>query len=137
MREVRTTRCLLALLLMLLVLRPLRIPGAGRKPKFKAEVKVVNVLASVRNKKGTFVSDRQKRFLGPGERPPQTIRYFSRHTDLPLTLGLMIDTSMSQRGACQRKPERIAVTFLEQVLRKRRTRYSSCSSICRRSCARN
>ena len=28
---------------------------------------------------------------------PQTIRYFSQETDLPLTLGLLVDTSMSQR----------------------------------------
>ena len=47
---------------------------------------------------------------------PQTIRYFSRETNLPLTLGLMVDTSGSQQrvidaecGACRR--------FLDQVVR--------------------
>ncbi len=48
---------------------------------------------------------------------PQTIRYFARESDLPLTIGLMVDTSMSQvkvldaeRGASFR--------FLDQVLRE-------------------
>src|SRR5204862_4177049 len=47
----------------------------------------------------------------------QTIRYFSRETNLPLTLGLLIDTSMSQRRVLGE--ERTAsYHFLEQVLRE-------------------
>jgi VWFA-related protein len=50
---------------------------------------------------------------------PQTIRYFSRETDLPLTLGLLIDTSMSQRRVLG--AERSAsYRFLDQVLREDR-----------------
>ncbi|MGD0362459.1 MAG: VWA domain-containing protein [Bryobacteraceae bacterium] len=115
-----TTRGLLPLLLALLVLRPPRIPAQDEQPTFKAEVKVVNVLASVRNKKGAFVSDLGKDDFSVLENGrPQTIRYFSRQTDLPLTLGLMIDTSMSQRRVME--AERIAsYTFLEQVLREKK-----------------
>jgi VWFA-related protein len=48
---------------------------------------------------------------------PQAIRYFSRETDLPLTLGLLIDTSMSQRRVLGQ--ERTAsYRFLDQVLRE-------------------
>jgi len=84
---------------------------------FKTDVRVVNVLASVRDKKGTFIRDLSKddfSLLEDGR--PQTITYFSRETNLPLTLGLMVDTSMSQhrlldaeRGASYR--------FLDRMLR--------------------
>src|SRR5262249_31923733 len=44
------------------------------------------------------------------------ILYFARETDLPLTIGLLVDTSRSQRGVLE--PERRAsFTFLDRVLR--------------------
>lgn len=46
---------------------------------------------------------------------PQTIRYFSRESNLPLTIGLLVDTSRSQIKVLE--PERRAsYTFLDQVL---------------------
>src|SRR5215472_8128547 len=64
---------------------------------FSTNVKVVNVLATVRTKKGALVSDLGKDDFSISEDGrPQTIRYFSRETDLPLTIGLLIDTSGSQ-----------------------------------------
>lgn len=84
---------------------------------FKTGVKVVNLLAAVRTKKGEFVTDLTKddfTVLENGKQ--QTIRYFSRETDLPLTLGLMVDTSMSQQRVLEQ--ERSACFhFLDQVLR--------------------
>jgi VWFA-related protein len=47
---------------------------------------------------------------------PQTIRYFARETDLPLTLGLLVDTSMSQRRVLDQERS-ASSTFLDQVLR--------------------
>jgi len=90
------------------------------QPTFKTEVKVVNVLASVRNKKGAFIRDLDKDdFTVLENGRPQSIRYFSRETGLPLTIGLMIDTSMSQKRVME--AERIAsYTFLEQVLREKK-----------------
>jgi VWFA-related protein len=96
---------------------------------FSTEVKVVNLLATVLSKNGGIVRNLTKDDFALTENGrPQTIRYFSRETDLPLTLGLMVDTSMSQqrvmkaeRGACFR--------FLEQVLRPSKDRCSSCNSI--------
>jgi VWFA-related protein len=87
-------------------------------PTFSTDVKVVNLLASVRTKKNEIVRDlTQDDFLLSENGRPQTIRYFSPESDLPLTIGLMIDTSMSQqrvldaeRGASYR--------FLDQVLRE-------------------
>jgi VWFA-related protein len=113
-------RCVMALLTALLAVPQARIAAQDEQPTFKAEVKVVNVLASVRNKKGAFIRDLGKDDFAVSENGrPQTIRYFSRETDLPLTIGLMIDTSMSQRRVME--AERIAsYTFLEQVLREKK-----------------
>lgn len=91
---------------------------AQEEPTFSSDVQVVNLLATVRNKKSEIVRDLEKddfSLLEDGR--PQTIRYFSRDSNLPLTIGLMVDTSMSQvhvldaeRGASFR--------FLDQVLRE-------------------
>jgi len=111
---------LLALFVLPLVAQPPNVAAQDEQPTFKAEVKVVNVLATVRNKKGAFIRDLGKDDFAVVENGrPQTIRYFSRETDLPLTIGLMIDTSMSQKRVME--AERIAsYTFLEQVLREKK-----------------
>jgi VWFA-related protein len=85
---------------------------------FSTEVKVVNVLANVYGKNGEIVRGLTKDdFLLSEDGHPQTIRYFSRETDLPLTLGLLVDTSMSQRRVLD--AERIAsFRFVDQVLRE-------------------
>src|SRR6266404_189115 len=84
---------------------------------FKTGVKVVNVLATVRTKKGEIIRSLEKDDFSLAENGhPQTIRYFARQSDLPLTIGLMVDTSMSQRRVME--SERAAsFRFLEQVLR--------------------
>src|ERR1035437_3066062 len=65
---------------------------------FAGSVKVVNVFANVHNSKNEVVKDlKQEDFTIEEDGRPQTIKYFSRETDLPLTLGLMGDTSGSQR----------------------------------------
>jgi VWFA-related protein len=88
------------------------------EPNFSADVKVVSVLASVWTKKNEIVRDLTKEdFLLFEDGRPQTIRYFSRESDLPLTVGLMIDTSMSQQRVLD--SERSAsFHFLDQVLRE-------------------
>lgn len=93
---------------------------AQEQPTFTTEIKVVNVLASVRTKQGEFIRDLDKDDFSVLENGrPQTIRYFSKQTDLPLTLGLMIDTSMSQRRVMEE--ERAACYhFLDQVLREKK-----------------
>ena len=80
-------------------------------------VKVVNVLATVRDKKGAIVRDlNQDDFELKEDDRPQKIRYFSHETDLPLTLGLLVDTSMSQRRVLGEERDASA-TFLDTVLR--------------------
>jgi VWFA-related protein len=104
----------------LLALAPLtRLLRAQQSPPtFSSDVKVVNVLATARDKKGQIVTDlKQEEFHLADDGQPQTIRYFAREIDLPLTLGLLVDTSMSQRRVLGQ--ERTAsYRFLDQVLRE-------------------
>ena len=70
---------------------------AQQTPTFSVNVKVVNVLATVRDKHGNIVNTLGKDdFTLEEDGKTQTIRYFNRDTDMPLTLGLLVDTSASQ-----------------------------------------
>jgi hypothetical protein len=90
----------------------------NKAPTFSANVKVVNLLATVRDKHGAVVSNLGKDdFKLEEDGRPQTIKYFTRDTDLPLTLGLLVDTSLSQRRVLDQ--ERTAsYKFLQDVLRE-------------------
>ena len=73
-------------------------PAKPDTATFSTGVKVVNLFANVRNKKGEIVRDLTKEdFLLDEDGHPQEIRYFSQESNLPLTLGLLVDTSGSQR----------------------------------------
>jgi VWFA-related protein len=84
---------------------------------FSTDVKVVNVLATVRMKNGEIIRNLPKDAFSLSENGrPQTIRYFSRETGLALTIGLMVDTSLSQQRVLD--AERAAsFHFLDQILR--------------------
>lgn len=86
-------------------------------PTFSSDVKVVNVFATVRDKKGNIVKDLNKEdFKLEQDGQLQNIHYFARETDLPLTLGLLVDTSMSQRRLIDQ--ERTAsYAFLNELMR--------------------
>jgi VWFA-related protein len=82
------------------------------------QVKVVNVLATVRDKHGKIMNGLTKDdFTLTEDGRPQTIKYFSRETDLPLTLGLLVDTSMSQRRVLGEERS-ASQSFLAQMLRE-------------------
>jgi len=87
------------------------------QPTFSADVNVVSILATVRDKSGRIIKGLDMDdFALFEDGAPQKIRYFSRETDLPLTVGLLVDTSRSQIGVL-RQEGRASWTFLEQVLR--------------------
>jgi VWFA-related protein len=96
----------------------MRVARAQDDVTFSSDVQVVNLLATVRDKNHAILRDLTKddfQVLENGR--AQNIRYFTRETELPLTIGLLVDTSMSQvkvldaeRGASLR--------FLDQVLRE-------------------
>jgi VWFA-related protein len=82
------------------------------------KVNVVNVLATVRDKHGQIVRNLGKDdFTLTEDGRPQSIRYFSKESDLPLILGLLVDTSMSQRRVLDQ--ERSAShSFLDRMVRE-------------------
>jgi VWFA-related protein len=86
-------------------------------PSFKVEVDMVNILATVRDEQGRLVNSLTKEdFILEEEGQPQEIEYFSSETDLPLTLGLLVDTSMSQRRILEEERQ-ASYQFLEDILR--------------------
>jgi VWFA-related protein len=92
--------------------------SAQDDPTFSTTVKVVNVLATVRTKSGQLVNDLTKDdFALLENKRPEDIRYFSRESDLPLTIGLLVDTSMSQARVLE-KERSASFQFVDQVLRE-------------------
>jgi len=99
---------------------PLRSLRAQEKTDatFAGGVKVVSVLANVHNSKNEVVKDlKQDDFTIEEDGHPQVIKYFSRETDLPLTLGLMVDTSGSQRRVLDKEKDATS-QFIGQVMRE-------------------
>jgi VWFA-related protein len=94
--------------------------GQQQPPTYSADVKVVNLFATVRDKKGKIVNNLSKDdFLLDEEGRTQTIKFFSQESNLPLTLGLLVDTSGSQRNVLA--AERTASQkFFDQILREDR-----------------
>jgi VWFA-related protein len=116
-RYTRPLATVFALLLPVVAQTP-SAPANQDQPTFSTEVKVVNVLTTVRTKSGQIVNDLTKDdFTLTENKRPQEIRYFSRESDLPLTIGLMVDTSLSQTRVLE--SERSAsFQFVDQVLRE-------------------
>jgi VWFA-related protein len=83
----------------------------------RVDVDVVNVLATVHDKRGALVTDLKKEdFQIFEDGRPQEIRYFAREANTPLTVALLVDVSGSVRRFVE--DEKGAVGhFLEQVLR--------------------
>jgi VWFA-related protein len=80
------------------------------------DVKVVTLPVTVRDKHGKIIRDLTKDdFTLQEDGRPQTIRYFSQDTNLPLTMGLLVDTSRSQSNVldAERNASR---SFLDQML---------------------
>ncbi len=86
--------------------------------KYASGVNVVNVFANVHNSKNEVVKDLGlEDFTIEEDGRPQVIKYFSRETDLPLTLGLMVDTSGSQFRVLGKEKDATS-KFIEQVIRE-------------------
>jgi VWFA-related protein len=93
---------------------PQRTPQAAT---LSVNVNVVTLLATVHDRNGRIVNHLDADdFVLEEDGKPQKIRYFSRESDMPLTVGLLVDTSRSQQGVLAEE-SRASNTFLEQVLR--------------------
>jgi VWFA-related protein len=92
-------------------------PGSSADNPIRAEVTRVNMLFTVTDKKGRFVTDLNKGDFQVFEnKKPQQIMEFSSETDLPLRLAILIDTSNSIRDRFRFQQE-AAINFINSVVR--------------------
>ncbi len=112
---VRTTSVFVMTLLVLLPATPLY---SRRQSTISVVTNMVTVFATVRDKHNQIISNLTKDdFTLDEDGRPQSISYFARENDLPLTVGLLVDTSLSQRRVLDQ--ERTASSsFADHTLRE-------------------
>ncbi len=92
-------------------------PPADATATLRISTDVVSVLAVVKDRKGRLIPSLSKDdFQLTEDGTPQPIKYFSRETDTPLTLGILMDTSGSEQGMIS-VLQREAKAFVRQVIR--------------------
>jgi len=106
-----------------LVAWTLAIPAGSQEPAqetstIKTQVNLVNIFATVRDKKKhVIINLKQEDFHIFENEQEQKIAFFTTETTLPITLGLLIDTSGSEQNRLPAEQE-AASKFLHQVMRK-------------------
>jgi VWFA-related protein len=88
-------------------------------PTIKVQVQEVNLIFTVTDKKGRFITGLQRQNFGllDDGRPPVAVLRFSQQTNLPLRVGIMLDTSSSIRQRFQFEQDS-AIEFLLQILHR-------------------
>jgi VWFA-related protein len=88
-------------------------------PTIKVQVNEVNLIFTVTDKKGRFVTGLNRENFGllDDGRPPEAVIQFNQQTNLPLRVGIMLDTSSSIRQRFQFEQDS-AVEFLLQILHR-------------------
>src|SRR6266849_1113985 len=95
-------------------------PTQQDQGKITQVVNLVDVLFTVLNRRNKLVPDLDKNdFKIFDDKTQQAIRYFSRQTDLPLRIGLLMDTSNSIRDRLKFEQD-AAISFLFSVIRHNR-----------------
>ena len=90
----------------------------------KVDVDLVNIFFSVKTKKGELIPNLEKdNFTIKEDGKQQTIKNFSRETDLPITLGLLIDISASQERLIDIERD-AASQFFSSVIRPKDQAFS-------------
>jgi VWFA-related protein len=85
----------------------------------KVNVEIVQLFFNVKDKHGALIPHLTKdNFDIFEDGKPQTIKYFKAETDLPLTLGILIDSSGSQMRVLDMEKE-VGASFLETTLRQK------------------
>jgi len=85
----------------------------------KVNVNVVQLFFNVKDKKGGLIASLTKNDFDIAEDgKPQTIKYFAAESDLPLTLGILIDSSGSQARVLDMEKQ-IGGNFLAEILREK------------------
>ncbi len=102
--------------LFVLLASSLLIPEAPAQNPIKVDVNLVNVAFTARDAKGALIENLTKNDVELFEDTvPQKIEFFTKSTDLPLTLALVMDVSGSQEHF-ERKHEKDLEVFLKEVL---------------------
>jgi VWFA-related protein len=92
-------------------------PAATDDTIFRGEITRVNMLFTVTDKRGRFVTDLTRGdFTILENKKPQTIKEFTAETDLPLRLAILIDTSASVTDRFHFQQE-AATNFINSVVR--------------------
>jgi VWFA-related protein len=90
----------------------------GQGPVIKAEVNLVNLFATVRDKNKRIVSDlKQDDFKIFEDGHQEKISFFAKEMNLPITLGLLLDTSGSEQNMLSAIQD-AGSQFLRRVLKK-------------------
>lgn len=90
----------------------------GATPKIVSTTGLVHLVAVVTDRRRNFVTDlSQAEFNVLEDGVQQQIRFFGRDTDLPLRIGLLLDTSNSIRPRLEFEQD-AAIDFLSSVLRR-------------------
>src|SRR5271155_2575579 len=106
----------LCAVMLLLAGAPLRSQQQG--PTISVNVKLVTMFATVHDKHGALIRNLTKDdFVLQQDGHPQTITYFAPDSDLPLTLGLLVDTSGSQRRVLDQERD-ASHGFIDHLLRE-------------------
>jgi VWFA-related protein len=85
----------------------------------KTNVNVTQLFFTVKDKKGALIPSLTKDDFDVFENgKPETIKYFSAEANLPLTLGILIDSSGSQRQVLGMEQE-VGGAFLSEILREK------------------
>lgn len=88
-------------------------------PTIKVDVDLVSVLFSVRDKKGALINNLTKDdFAVFEDGKEQTMQQFTKESNLPLTIGLLVDVSRSQERLIEIE-KRASVQFFKQVLKQK------------------
>lgn len=91
-------------------------PADQNAETLKVNVNVVQLFFNVKDKHGALIPNLTKDdFAISEDGKPQTIKYFAAESNLPLTIGMMIDASGSQRNVIDMEKE-VGGVFLKQVL---------------------
>jgi VWFA-related protein len=90
----------------------------GQGGQIRVQVNLVNLFATVRDKHKAIVTDlTQNDFKVYEDNVEQKIAFFQKESDLPITLGILIDTSGSEQATLPAE-QQAAEQFLRRVLRK-------------------
>src|SRR5271154_2261164 len=112
----RKVAAALCAVMLLLAGAPLRSQQQG--PTISVNVKLVSMFATVRDKHGALIRNLTKDdFVLQQDGHPQGITYFAPDSDLPLTLGLLVDTSGSQRRVLDQERD-ASHAFIDHLLRE-------------------